>query len=222
MTNSGDRHGSGDSSGNVGPFDSPDSGRLWLASRTDVLATRVGQAPIGSRIRTALHLPAPWHGISTSDAVSYRVFADVIELVVDFESTKELDSMAVDGMLLHALGRRAQRNQFRFLYAAAAILAALGCALALVAAFSQDSTAVLTVAAGLWVVSALGLVGLFLGATHRLATAADDFALTHGGVRPILKYLRRSESETRLKRIQRRIWADSTLDDTEEPVTDQR
>ncbi len=205
-----------DAPSTVGPFDSPDAGRRWLAGRADLLAAQVGQGPVGSRTHVSSHLPPSWTGGGCSELVDYRAYSDTLKLRVDFAAACELDLLAVDGMLLHALGHRSQRRMLRMLHLSAVALSAWGAVLVLLGAFSQEAGMGVAVAAGMWAVSVLVWTACLLRIHHRLESTADDFALAHGGVRPILAHLRRSGAQERLERMQRRIWSDSTLGDRDD------
>lgn len=197
-------------SGTVGPFDTPESARQWLAGRAGLLAAHAGQNPAPD-LRFRRHCSQPWIGPTCSDAVSYRAWSDTIELYDDGTSMREFDLPLIDGTLLHALGHRSRRAVLRGLYASGITLAMGGTLLAVVGASATTADHRLTVVAVLWATMSLLWGGLTVREHHRLEACADDYALTHGGYRPILAHLRRSSDPGRLQRIQRRIWSKSTL-----------
>lgn len=160
----------------------------------------------------------------------YDSSTDTVRMHYTPTESDVFDVAGVDGMLLHALGHRARRIRALILRGFGWALAAAALAAAAVAAFHEDLTPPLV--AALATLSALEVlhIGLLIRGHRTAETAADDYALRHGGPRPILTFLRRmvgdpvSESATprsrpsaRITRIQSRLWADSTLAATTEP-----
>ncbi|WP_430332109.1 hypothetical protein [Rhodococcus sp. ACT016] len=212
--------------GSIGPFADTTAAEEWLANRLDLLCmhTRQKGAP------EARILAVDTSGHECVYPAVYDSSTDSVRLHYTPTENDVFDVAAVDGMLLHALGHRARRARSRALRWCGWALAAAALAFACVAAFREDLTpALATVLAALAVLAVLHIAAL-AHAHWTAEAAADDYALDHGGPRPILAFLRRMDGDPvsesaiprarpgrRIMRLQSRMWAYSTLD-TDQPV----
>ncbi len=213
--------------GSIGPFADAAAAEEWLADRLAGLCTLAGQKGT----------PKAWIvAVDTSghECVCPAVYDNSTDTVrMHYTPTENdiFDVAAVDGMLLHALGHRARRAHARILRWLGWTLAAAGVVFAHVAVFrdthntsDENLAPSLQVLLGAFAVAGALLVAAWTRYHWTAETAADTYALEHGGPRPILTFLRRmvgdpvSESTLprarpghRIARIQSRLWADSTL-----------
>ncbi|MGO4205330.1 hypothetical protein AB4Z09_27045 [Rhodococcus sp. TAF43] len=215
--------------GSIGPFGDTDAAEQWLAARLAFLCTLTGQ----KGTPTAHILDVDTGGPCLCPAV-YDSSTDTVRMHYTPSEEDVFDVAAVDGMLLHALGHRARRAQAKILRWFGWTLAAAALAFAAITAFRDDPARDHPTPPLLMSIAVLAALGLLhsaaLARAHwRAETDADDYALRHGGPRPILTFLRRmsgdpvSESAIprarparRIARLQTRFWGDSTLV-TDEP-----
>ncbi|CCW11852.1 hypothetical protein QM787_22600 [Rhodococcus ruber] len=201
--------------GTVGPFATAADAHRWWSARTAALACLAGQhgAPT---VRFDPHPLPSWLYPPCDGSATYRPWADRITLHYRHTPADELDLAVVDGMLWHALGHRAQRRVRRLLHLLGAAVTTVGLTLAGVSAQTGEPYPALIAGAALWALCAAAWIAAVLRTNQHTETDADEYALVHGGPRPILAYLRRSaESVTgdhpRLQRLRRHLWNRSTL-----------
>ncbi len=166
----------------------------------------------------------------------YDSSTDTVRMHYNPTENDVFDVAAVDGMLLHALGHRARRPHARILRWLGWMLAAAAPAVASVVVYvdtrnpsAERLPSSLQVFLGAFAVAGALLVAAWIRYHWTAETAADAYALEHGGPQPILTFLRRMVGDPvseaviprarpgrRISRIQSRLWADSTLV-TDEP-----
>lgn len=213
--------------GSIGPFTDTAAAEEWLADRLVMLSGSVGQQGALGACLVAVDTA----GRECVCPAIYDSSTDTVRMHYTSTTGDVFDVAAVDGMLLHALGHRARRAHNRILRALGWALAAATVFFAVVVVLEDVKTATdepltpaMRVTFGVLIAAAAFLVAAW-GRYHWTAeAAADDYALDHGGPRPILTFLRRmagdpvSESAlpharpaSRIARIQARLWAGSTL-----------
>jgi hypothetical protein len=217
--------------GSIGPFAGAAAAEEWLADRLALLCTLTGQKGTPE----AWILAVDTGGHECVCPAVYDNSTDTVRMHYTPTENDVFDAAAVDGMLLHALGHRARRAHARALRWLASTLAA-GVLMFVTMVVSRNThttadslTTPLQVALGAFAVAGGLLVAAWTRYHWTAETAADAYALEHGGPRPIMTFLRRmvgdpvSESAIprarpgqRIERIQARLWAASTLV-TDEP-----
>lgn len=212
--------------GSIGPFADTTSAEEWLTERLAMLCRVTGQngTPEARVVAVdtggdACVCPAVYDGSTDTVRMHYTPTEDDI-----------FDVAAVDGMFLHALGHRARRTRARILHWFGWMLTAAGLAFAttVVSREVHDPSAGSLDPSLQGVLAAFAAAGALLVAAwsryHWTAeTSADDYALRHGGPKPILTFLRRMVGDTvsesaiprsrpdrRIRRIQSQLWADSS------------
>jgi len=209
--------------GSIGPFASATAAEDWFADRIVLLCELTGQkgAP---EVRI---LAVDTSGHECVCPAVYDSGTDSVRLHYTPTANDVFDVAAVDGMLLHALGHRARRARSRALRWFGWALAGAAVAFVSMAGPRENLTpALVTTLAALTVLATLHIAALIR--VHWTAEVdADDYALQHGGPRPILTFLRHMDGDPvsesaiprarpgrRIARLQSRLWADSTLSDT--------
>ncbi len=210
--------------GSIGPVPNPDGAARWLTERLEMLCRLTGQ----NGTPDAWIVPVDTSGHECVCPAVYDSSTDTIRIHYTPTEDDIFDVAAVDGMLLHALGHRHRRARTRACRWFGWALAVAGIAVASATALREDVPPPLL--AALAALTGLGLlhIGLLVRFHWTAEASADDYALDHGGPRPILTFLRRmvddpvSESALplarpgrRISRIQTQLWAGSTLNTVE-------
>lgn len=206
--------------GSIGPFTDAAGAGEWLAERFSMLCLLTAQKGTPEAQIVAVDT-------SGNECMCPAIYDSSIDTVrIHYTPTEGdvFDAAAIDGMLLHALGHRARRTHSRAVSWFGWVLVVAAVLLGSFLAFQEDITP--SLAAALAALIALGALHMgLLARFHWTAeTSADDYALGHGGPRPILTFLRRMVGDPiaesglprarpgrRITRMQTRLWADSTL-----------
>lgn len=212
--------------GSIGPFAEPVVAKEWITARLELLSSLAGQrgAPTVEFLETARESD-PW-STCTCPAI-YDSATDTVLLDSDTQQHIVLDIAAVDGMLLHVLGHRAQRTRIRVLQRAGWALLSAGLAVGF-AATLHDGFRSGFASPLLWLATLIVGVGAIYGVIAarsywRLEADADEFALRHGGPQPILTLLQRLSVDTPLPSFKptRRIARLQSLIGTASPRSDE-